>query len=113
LQAELFRAVTYNIHKCRGLDLRVRPVRIADVLRELNADMIALQEVLSIEGKRAEDDQARFIADELGLDYRIGENRKLKGRAYGNIVLSRLPFVSRPINLWLSWTLGPLGHHSL
>lgn len=39
------RVVTYNIHKCRGLDGRVRPERIAGVLGELNADIIALQEV--------------------------------------------------------------------
>jgi endonuclease/exonuclease/phosphatase family metal-dependent hydrolase len=91
---EKFRVVTYNIHKCRGLDRRVRPARIAEVLGELNADIVALQEVLSIEGKRPEDHQARFIADELGLDYRLGETRKLNGGAYGNVILSRLPFIS-------------------
>ena len=93
-EIERFRVVTYNIHKCRGLDRRVRPARITEVLRELNADLIVLQEVLSIEGKTPEDNQARFIADELGLDYRLGENRKLNGGAYGNVILSRLPFVS-------------------
>lgn len=91
---ERIRVVTYNIHKCRGLDRRVRPARITEVLSELNADIIALQEVLSIEGKTPEDNQARFIADELGLDYRLGENRKLNGGAYGNVILSRLPLVS-------------------
>jgi len=91
---ERFRVVTYNIHKCRGLDRRVRPARIAEVLSELNADIIALQEVLSIEGTTPEDNQAQFIADILGLDYRLGENRKLNGGAYGNVVLSRLPLAS-------------------
>ena len=43
------RIVTYNIHKCRGLDQRVRPDRIVEVLKEINADIIALQEVVSIE----------------------------------------------------------------
>jgi len=93
-EIERFRVVTYNIHKCRGLDRRVRPARITEVLRELNADIIALQEVLSIEGKTPEDNQARFIADRLGLDYRLGETRKLNGGAYGNVILSRFPFVS-------------------
>ena len=93
-EMERIRVVTYNIHKCRGLDRRVRPARIAEVLRALNADIIALQEVLSIEGKTPEDNQGRFIADELGLDYRLGENRKLNGGAYGNVILSRLPLVS-------------------
>ena len=57
-----FRVVTYNIHKCRGMDRRVRPARIVDVLREIDADVVALQEVLSIRSGTAEDDQARFIA---------------------------------------------------
>jgi endonuclease/exonuclease/phosphatase family metal-dependent hydrolase len=86
-----FRVVTYNVHKCRGLDRQVRPERIVKVLMEVNADIIALQEVLSIEGKRPEDDQVRFIAEELGFDYRIGENRRLNRGAYRNATLSRFP----------------------
>jgi endonuclease/exonuclease/phosphatase family metal-dependent hydrolase len=86
------RIVTYNVHKCRGLDRRVRPARIASVLREVDADIIALQEVLSIGGAAREMDQARFIAEELGYDYCIGENRRLSGGAYGNVILSRLPW---------------------
>ena len=86
------RIVTYNVHKCRGLDRRVRPARIASVLRELDADIIALQEVLSVGGAAREMDQARFIAEELGYDYCVGENRRLSGGAYGNVILSRLPW---------------------
>lgn len=86
------RIVTYNVHKCRGLDRRVRPARIASVLREVDADIIALQEVLSVGGAAREMDQARFIAEELGYAYCIGENRRLAGGAYGNVILSRLPW---------------------
>jgi endonuclease/exonuclease/phosphatase family metal-dependent hydrolase len=68
----------------------VRPERIVAVLREVHADVIALQEVLSVEGSARERDQARFIAQELGMGYRIGENRRLQGGAYGNVILSRL-----------------------
>ena len=97
------RVATYNVHKCRGLDRRVRPARIVDVLREIDADIIALQEVLSIEGSSRERDQARFIAEELGMSYYIGENRKLHGGAYGNVILSRLSLERAPENYDITW----------
>jgi endonuclease/exonuclease/phosphatase family metal-dependent hydrolase len=85
------RVVTYNIHKARGLDQRVKIERIARILRDIAADIIALQEVVNIEGRRREEHQARFIAEELGFQYQIGENRRLRGGAYGNVTLSRFP----------------------
>ena len=90
---DLLRVATYNIHKGRGLDQRVQIGRIAEVLREIDGDIIALQEVLSIEGKKTKDHQARFIAREMGFHYRIGENRRLQGGAYGNVTLSRFPLI--------------------
>jgi endonuclease/exonuclease/phosphatase family metal-dependent hydrolase len=96
------RIVTYNVHKCRGLDRRVRPDRIAAVLRETGGDVIALQEVLSIDDQGHEQHQARYIADALRMDYRIGENRRLHGGAYGNVMLSRLP-VGRVENFDITW----------
>jgi endonuclease/exonuclease/phosphatase family metal-dependent hydrolase len=85
------RVATYNIHKCRGMDGRVRPERIAEVLREIDADIIALQEVVSLEGENRRADQARFVAEELRFHSRLGQNRRLKGAAYGNLLLSRFP----------------------
>ena len=88
-----FRIATYNIHKCKGLDLRVDPKRIAGVLREINADIVALQEVVSIERSSPDKNQARFIAEELGFEFSIGENRQHNGGSYGNVVLSRFPII--------------------
>ena len=84
------RVVTYNVHRCRGIDGRLRPDRIVEVLREVDADIIALQEVVATEGA-GDGDQARFIGEALGLHWALGENRKLKGAAYGNVALSRFP----------------------
>lgn len=89
-----FRIATYNIHKCKGLDGKVRPSRIAEVLRCVNADILALQEVVSVENGVRELNQARYLADELGMQLAIGENRRHAGGAYGNVVLSRLPLHS-------------------
>jgi endonuclease/exonuclease/phosphatase family metal-dependent hydrolase len=87
----VFRVATYNTHKCRGIDGRIRPVRVAEVLREIDADVVALQEVVSLTGGRREQNQAQYLADAVGLEFRIGETRKLRGAAYGNVVLSRFP----------------------
>lgn len=84
------RVATYNTHKCRGIDGRIRPERIVEVLREIDADIIALQEVCCWDGRRRMN-QARYIAGELGLHAQLGENRRYRGGPYGNLLLSRLP----------------------
>lgn len=46
------RIASYNIHKCRGTDGRTRPERILEVIMEIDADLIALQEVDRRFGRR-------------------------------------------------------------
>src|SRR5574337_1995179 len=86
------RIATYNIHKCRGLDQRVRPRRIAQVLGELDADIVALQEVVG-QGSHTHEDQTRYVAETLGYHPAFGENRRHNGGAYGNLLLSRFPII--------------------
>ncbi|HET7214182.1 MAG TPA: endonuclease/exonuclease/phosphatase family protein [Terriglobia bacterium] len=90
--SQTFRVATYNIHKCRGLDQRVRPGRIARVLGELDADIVALQEVVG-RGANSDNDQALHVAEALGYHPAFGENRRHNGAAYGNLLLSRFPVV--------------------
>jgi endonuclease/exonuclease/phosphatase family metal-dependent hydrolase len=87
---QTLRVATYNIHKCRGLDQRVHPARIAEVLNELDADIVALQEVVG-RGGRSNDNHARYVAEALGYHPAFGENRRHNGAAYGNLLLSRFP----------------------
>ena len=68
------RVATYNVHRCRGIDGRLRPERIVDVLREVGADVAALQEVVSGDGPGPAN-QARYIGEALGLHWALGENR--------------------------------------
>lgn len=84
------RIATYNIHKCVGLDRKYSPERIADVLRDVDADVVGLQEVLCHTRSVKRDHQAEFIAEELGMEFRMGENRLINGGNYGNAILSRL-----------------------
>jgi endonuclease/exonuclease/phosphatase family metal-dependent hydrolase len=88
------RVVTYNIHKAVGLDRLKRPSRIVEVLRQVDADIVGLQEVVSIHGEKPEADQSRFIAEALGFEYKMGITRCLAGGVYGNLILSRFPFLS-------------------
>ncbi len=87
-----FRIATYNIHKARGMDGRVRVERIARVLDEIDADIVALQEVVSHEGRSIEDHQASYLAERFGYFCAIGETRKHRGGVYGNVTLSRWNF---------------------
>lgn len=91
MKRDAIRIATYNIHKARGLDGRVRPGRIAEVLGEIDADILALQEVVSAPNGHGGDDQASFLAREMGLKSVLGETRRRNGRPYGNLVLSRFP----------------------
>lgn len=91
----MLRIVSYNIHKCRGLDQKVSPARIAKVLHGLKADVIALQEVVCEESKDESTQQARYIAAHLGgFQFCFGENRRIGESPYGNAILSRLPILS-------------------
>ena len=80
---------TYNVHKCRGIDWKVRPERILKVIREMDADILAVQEVLA--------EQAERLAEGAEMRHVFGPARKLNGRDYGNAVLSRVPLL-RAVN---------------
>jgi endonuclease/exonuclease/phosphatase family metal-dependent hydrolase len=83
------RIATYNIHRCRGMDRRVNPGRIVEVLREIDADVIALQEVIGA-GPTASG-QAEEIGAGLGMGWVMTCVRTLRQHQFGNVVMSRLP----------------------
>ena len=82
------RVATWNIHGAVGTDGRYVPERIVDVLKEIDADVVALQEVASPEAHRS------FLLDlERATGYRVvaGLLRQHHGHDFGNAVLSRFP----------------------
>jgi len=94
--------VTYNIHKGIGNDRLYRLERIVQALRETRADVLCLQEVDHNVPRSRSEDTARILAEELGFEYNLGLNVKLKKGAYGNATLSRFP-VTESRNLNLTW----------
>ncbi len=81
--------MTYNIHRSRGMDRRVRPERIAEVLAAINADVIALQEVVG-PGPDGHG-HAETIGAALGMGWVMAPTREVRRHQFGNVVLSRFP----------------------
>ena len=97
------RVATYNVHKCRGLDRSTRPERIAQVISQLEADVVAIQEILDVRNGRPEFDQVRRIQSLLpNYEACFGENRRLHGGGYGNLTVSRFP-VKVCLNYDITW----------
>jgi endonuclease/exonuclease/phosphatase family metal-dependent hydrolase len=96
----LLRVATYNIHRCRGLDGRTRPERIAEVLHGVDADVIALQEVVGAGPRHG--GHAQELGAALGMGWAMAPTRLLRLHAYGNVVLSRFPIVHH-VRYDLSW----------
>lgn len=99
-EAPVLRVAAYNIKHGRGMDDVVDLVRIADVLRSLNADVITLQEVDDRTERTGGVDQVGVLAELLGYRGVHGPHRPYQGGYYGNAVLTRLPIrntITHPI----------------
>ncbi len=87
----VFRALTYNIHHAEGVDGKLDLVRIAKVIRESRADIVALQEVDQRVNRSESVAQPAELARRTGLHFVFGPNIPLQGGQYGNALLSRWP----------------------
>jgi endonuclease/exonuclease/phosphatase family metal-dependent hydrolase len=80
---------SYNIHKCRGTDGQVRPDRIVSVIKELDADLVALQEVDHRIGARTGLLNPAAIESETGLRL-LTQSDLIDGHGWhGNALLVR------------------------
>lgn len=93
--------LTWNIRHGQGEDGKVELSRIASLLRESQADVIALQEVDRYRLRSGFIDQARELSNMLGMEMRFAPSLTYKVGQYGNVILSRYPIMAS------SWTLLP------
>ncbi len=82
---------TYNIHGCLGIDGRLDAQRVADVVQQLDADIVALQEVDARWRPDGYLDQWAYLAAALGCHCIPGISLRTYRRAFGNALLTRAP----------------------
>jgi endonuclease/exonuclease/phosphatase family metal-dependent hydrolase len=87
---QTLRVATYNVHSWQGTDGAVDPQRTMDTLAALDADMVALQEVVSPHLAGA-GYSLRELAQAYGYHVTFGPTMFRSDSRYGNALLSRQP----------------------
>ncbi len=86
------RLLTWNIHKCIGMDRRFDPDRVAEVIRHHQPDVLLLQEVDRGVPRSRRLALDLFLAEATGYPFHAWQGtHHLTEGAYGNAVLSRFP----------------------
>lgn len=90
---------SYNIHHGKGMDGKLDLDRIAAILKGMDADMIALQEVDKGCARSGGVDQAKYLAEKLKMHFVYGKAINLGEGEYGQAVLSKHPIKSSLVHL--------------
>jgi len=86
------RVMTYNIHSCVNTNRKVNPQNVADIIRDADADIVALQEVDTEKPPDKNRNQARTLAEMLNMDYVFFPVETNGLHAFGLAILSRFSF---------------------
>ncbi len=89
------RVMTYNIHSCIGIDGKIRPNRVADVIAAAEADIVCLQEVDAGRARTNFGDQSALIANRLRMHCEFFPILVYGNQRYGLAILSRFPITLR------------------
>lgn len=85
------RLVTYNVHRCVGVDRRLDVERVAEVIAALRPDVVALQELDVGRARTRGVDQAHKLAELLKMKSRFHPAMKVEEELYGDAILTALP----------------------
>ncbi|WP_460448237.1 endonuclease/exonuclease/phosphatase family protein [Alsobacter sp. SYSU BS001988] len=85
------RILTYNVHRCLGIDGVLDPGRIAAVIAACQPDIVALQELDVGRRRTGGVDQAQAIADRLGMQMHFHPALRVMEEQYGDAILTARP----------------------
>jgi endonuclease/exonuclease/phosphatase family metal-dependent hydrolase len=85
------RLMTYNVHRCVGVDRRLDVERIVGVIAEHEPDIVCLQELDVGRARTGGVDQALRIADLLMMSVRFHAAMTIEQEEYGDAILTRWP----------------------
>ncbi len=85
------KTMTYNIHRGINKENKLDLDRIAEVIQNSEAEIIALQEVERFSVRTRFQDQIEYIADKLAMHYAYGKSMQILNWQYGNAILSKYP----------------------
>lgn len=87
----MFRILSYNVHRCLGIDGRLSPERIAEVIALCRPDIVALQELDVVRRRTGGVDQAVLIADALKMQLHFNPALRVLDEQYGDAILTAHP----------------------
>jgi len=91
----MIKIISWNVRHGLGQDEVIDIRRIGEILKSLNADIIALQEI-DVNAKRSNRiNQPEVLAEILGYDYHFTPFTETGSGEYGLLTLSRLPMTRK------------------
>ena len=85
------RILTYNVHRCVGVDRRLDVPRIAAVIADCEPDIVCLQELDVGRARTQGVDQAHAIAEQLNMSFHFNCAMRVEEEQYGDAILTGLP----------------------
>jgi endonuclease/exonuclease/phosphatase family metal-dependent hydrolase len=85
------RLLTYNVHRCVGVDRQLDVARIVAVIAEYEPDIVCLQELDVGRARTGHVDQAQAIADGLSMSVHFNAAMRVEAELYGDAILTPHP----------------------
>jgi len=95
---DTLRILSYNIHHGAGMDLKLDLERIAKLIKDLNPDLVALQEIDSVVTRTEGVNQAEVLGHLTEMQSVFGEFMPYQGGKYGMAVMSKWPILESTNN---------------